>query len=72
MERINCYECIHHFITHQPNHPYGCKAYGFKSKKMPSVAVFESSGKPCQAYEKKDSKSQSSGTSNFGKSGNYA
>lgn len=72
MERINCFECIHHFITHQPNHPYGCKIYGFKSKKMPSIAVLESSGKHCQAFEKKDSKGKSFGAGGFAQNGNYA
>jgi hypothetical protein len=53
VQRINCYQCVHHFITYQPQHPYGCKVYGFKSKQMPSLAVFESSGKPCQSFEQK-------------------
>ncbi len=23
---VNCYECQHHFITHDKNKPYGCHA----------------------------------------------
>jgi hypothetical protein len=33
--------------------PHGCKAFGFKSRQMPSLVVFQSSGKACQAFADK-------------------
>ncbi len=52
-EKINCRNCKHYFITWEKNMPYGCRAFGFKSRQIPSLVVFQSSGKPCQAYEVK-------------------
>jgi len=46
-KKINCFECRHFFITHEPAHPYGCQAMGFKSREMPSSAVFHGSGAEC-------------------------
>lgn len=54
---INCIKCKHYYITWDVNHPKGCHFFGFKSKKLPSVVVFESSGKECQAYKSKHEKS---------------
>lgn len=51
--RPNCFGCRNFFITHEPAHPYGCRAMGFKTKKMPSQVVYESSGMECQLYLKK-------------------
>ncbi len=48
---IKCHGCSFFFITYQQSKPYGCKAYGFKSKFLPSKVVFESSGIKC-AYKK--------------------
>lgn len=36
--------------------PYGCKMFGFKSFQMPSLAVFQSSGKECQGFDEKPDK----------------
>ncbi len=52
-ERVNCRNCKFHYITWEKNMPYGCKSFGFKSRQMPSIVVFQSSGKDCQAFEKK-------------------
>lgn len=52
-ERINCMKCTYFYITWDPNAPKGCKAFGFKSKSMPSVTVLSSSGKPCMHYKAK-------------------
>jgi hypothetical protein len=51
--KINCFECRHFFITHEPAHPYGCQAMGFKSREIPSVAVLRSSGESCLLHEPK-------------------
>lgn len=52
-KRPNCFGCRNFFITYEPAHPYGCRAMGFKAKKMPSQVVFESSGMECQLFVKK-------------------
>ncbi len=50
--KINsCYGCNNFYITYKSERPYGCKAFGFISKNMPSTQVFISSGTQC-AYRK--------------------
>ena len=50
-EIIKCHGCSYFFITYKQSKPYGCKAYGFISRILPSKVVFESSGIKC-AYKK--------------------
>lgn len=50
---VNCYKCRHFYITWDKNFPNGCKAYGFKSKKLPSRLVYESSHSPCGYFQPK-------------------
>ncbi len=57
MIRINCKKCIHYFVTWESSQPHGCKAYGFKSKQIPSLVVKGSTGQSCQVYEEKQLKS---------------
>ena len=52
-QKINCFECRHFFITHEPAHPYGCQTMGFKSREMPSAAVVSSTGEACLVFESK-------------------
>jgi len=52
-KRPNCMGCRHFYITHQPRHPYGCRAIGFKSLQMPAVAVHMNSGLECQLFSPK-------------------
>jgi len=52
-EIVNCKKCKHFFITWEPAHPNGCRLFGFKSAKMPTVAVWESTGKQCEHFEPK-------------------
>ena len=47
----NCFECRHHFITHQQQRPYGCRRFGFKSPFLPSRVVFQETGMKCAYYE---------------------
>ncbi len=51
--RINCYHCQHFYITWEKSFPNGCKAYGFKSQRLPSALVFESSQQPCSYFQPK-------------------
>jgi len=57
MQKINCRECRHYHITFDVSAPYGCRVYGFKSKILPSMAVFQSSGMECSLFLKKESRS---------------
>ncbi len=59
MERINCQKCKYYYITWDSKMPYGCKAFGFKSRQTPSVVVYQSSGKSCQGFEEKNKDLQS-------------
>ncbi|KAB3524441.1 uracil-DNA glycosylase [Alkaliphilus serpentinus] len=51
---INCNKCKYFYITWEAYQPKGCHYFGFKSKKLPSLVVLETSGKECQAYRSKD------------------
>ncbi len=52
---INCRKCFHFYITWKPQHPYGCRAMGFKGKQMPSMVVLRSTGEACALFKKKPS-----------------
>lgn len=51
--RVICQKCKFYFVTWEPSKPHGCKAYGFKSKTIPSIIVKQSSGVQCKLYEQK-------------------
>jgi len=52
-----CYHCIHYFITWQANYPHGCRAMGFKSRRLPLVEVRRAmQGKNCLAFKPKSKK----------------
>lgn len=53
--RPNCIQCKYFFVTWDKNNPKGCKYFNFKSKLMPSMVVFNSSGNDCIAFIKKES-----------------
>jgi hypothetical protein len=48
--RVNCLRCQHHYISWDPNFPYGCRQLGFKSRRMPCLEVLAASGQPCNYY----------------------
>ena len=50
---ISCLKCEYYHITWQSGHRHGCKLFGFKSKQLPSDAVYESSGMPCHGFKEK-------------------
>lgn len=56
-----CRKCVHYFITHEPEKPYGCRAMRFKSKRNPALVVFESSGMQCQVFKAKKPTPRGSG-----------
>lgn len=56
-----CYRCIHFYITHAPDHPYGCRAMGFKSLRLPCDAVRQHSGFDCQLFTGKTGENKKTG-----------
>ena len=55
MAKITCSNCVHFFVTHDKNRPWGCKKFNFKSKSLPSQSVFITTGTDC-AYHKAKTK----------------
>ncbi len=53
MQKINCHRCVYYFVTWEAHQPHGCKAYGFKSRAIPSQVVLSSSGSPCTYFTPK-------------------
>lgn len=53
--KIDCTQCQHYYVTWDVNRAHGCRFFAFKSPYSPALAVFESSGKACEAYERKGS-----------------
>ncbi|BCN93536.1 hypothetical protein THMIRHAM_13210 [Thiomicrorhabdus immobilis] len=51
---IDCFKCKHFFVTWDTNAPRGCRAFGFKTRRMPSDIVFETSGDECLKFTPKD------------------
>lgn len=58
--RVNCFDCIHHYITYETPRPYACRKFGFKGPRLPSITVFEVTGTEC-AYFVKQQVSDTSG-----------
>jgi len=54
MKKINCRRCKYYLVTWEKDKPHGCKAYGFKSPKIPSLVVFQSSGRDCTMFAEKN------------------
>jgi len=52
--RRDCFKCKHFAVSWDPKFPRSCKLFGFKTARMPSAAVLESSGEPCEGFEKKE------------------
>ncbi|RLB31479.1 MAG: hypothetical protein DRH20_15700 [Deltaproteobacteria bacterium] len=51
-----CRLCKHFYITYDPRFPYGCRAMGFKSLRMPGVTVQEASGMQCESFSPKENR----------------
>jgi len=52
-KRIVCQKCVYYYVTWEQNKPHGCNAYGFKSQKIPSIVVKDSSKIDCNFYQEK-------------------
>jgi hypothetical protein len=56
----SCYRCTHYFVTWQVDFPHGCRAMGFKSRRLPIIDVRRAmQGKSCLAYKPKEKKTSS-------------
>lgn len=51
--RIDCYKCRYFYVTWDPKFPRGCKAFGFKTRRLPSLEVRRASGQACLKFEGK-------------------
>jgi len=49
-KRTNCFSCEHFYITYDQKFPYGCRAIGFKSVRMPSIDVYANSDMACGLF----------------------
>ncbi len=53
-----CRSCKHAYITYESSFPHGCRLFGFKSAKPPSIVVYESTGQFCNGYEPRPAPSE--------------
>jgi hypothetical protein len=51
---INCFFCRYFYLTDQVKAPYGCRAHGFTTFRMPSVDVYEASEEDCALFIRKE------------------
>ncbi|MRR17292.1 MAG: uracil-DNA glycosylase [Deltaproteobacteria bacterium] len=51
---VNCFFCENFLITREVGFPYGCRVMGFTSARMPSVDVYNASGKDCTLFVRKE------------------
>jgi len=49
-----CRYCQHYYITFDKNFPYGCRAFGFKSRIRPCIEVQQASGAECLQFNLKN------------------
>ncbi|HID97834.1 MAG TPA: uracil-DNA glycosylase [Thermodesulfobacteriaceae bacterium] len=45
-----CSKCRYYYITWDRVRPYGCRAYGLKTRRNPREVVRESSGEDCSLF----------------------
>jgi hypothetical protein len=48
---VRCHGCVHFQVTYQADWPYACRAYGLRSRRLPSAEVLHVSGHACQLRE---------------------
>ena len=53
MQKIICQKCQFYFVTWQQDKPHDCKVYGIKSRFLPAMVVFHSSGMRYSFYKSK-------------------
>jgi len=50
---VDCFNCKYFYTTWDVNNPRGCTAFGFKTIRLPSLVVLETSGDPCHKFQSK-------------------
>jgi hypothetical protein len=48
----NCLQCRYFHVSWDPRFPRSCAVFGIKSKKLPSHAVYEATGRHCPTFQK--------------------
>ena len=48
----NCLQCSHFHVSWDPHFPRACRVFGVKSRRLPSLEVFASTGRHCPAFER--------------------
>jgi hypothetical protein len=52
---IDCHKCEHYYVTWEEQTPHGCRAMGFKSRRLPSMVVRKSTpDMDCLSFKKKE------------------
>ncbi|AOT69897.1 uracil-DNA glycosylase [Geosporobacter ferrireducens] len=52
-EKVYCKRCKHFYVTWDVNFPNGCKLFGAKSRQLPSLIVYQSTGKKCEYFSER-------------------
>lgn len=47
----NCLQCRHFLVTWNPRFPRACRMFNVKSRRLPSIVVFEATGRHCPAFD---------------------
>jgi len=51
--QIACGKCEFYYVTHDKTRPWGCKKFNFKSVRLPSQEVKQSTGMDCAYFSQK-------------------
>ena len=51
--QIACGKCEFYYVTHDKTRPWGCKKFNFKSTRLPSQEVKQSTGMDCAYFSQK-------------------
>jgi hypothetical protein len=46
----NCLKCAYFKVSWDPDFPRSCEMFGFKGRSLPSVEVFQATGRQCPAF----------------------
>jgi len=55
-KKAPCLSCRNYFVTWDPDRPYGCRAFNFKSQILPCYDVQVASNIQCLKYEERPKK----------------
>lgn len=62
MEKPNCSQCRHFYITWDQKTPNGCRRFGIQCKETPTKIIAAAGLGDCQGYEEKRKTDKKSGT----------